>query len=444
MGVRNTDVNLIQLAVRGNADAFSALFEHYFDSVYHFALWLCGDPQLAEDLTQETFIRAHKNMHKLGPPWNMRSWMYRMARNLYFDMRRREPEVHPLDPQSYSSSDADPEYHLVMSELSGPVRSALQRLSPNHREALILREVEHMQYEDIAAVMGISLDNVKVVLHRARSSFKDMYGVRLLMEDPLPDCQELNELLDAMCDGEPLGAQEARVREHLKGCPTCQQRKREAAALALLLGNLPKIGPLPGIHGRVLGKVNRHIFGGGAEDRRRRWNRLSAVAAAEAAIILIFWLWRFMGLPDPTGGMLPMVFPGGDGRGGGSGADTIAKGTPSPVPASLIRLDVTPSPGAIDAAGPQPGPQCTPNPNDNVCSACENTDLDSNNCVCNMNGVCDPQEGLNCPDCGPHDTSGSGGNKPGPVCGCKCDQYDSQTKKCLKGHDTCTNAFCMP
>jgi RNA polymerase sigma-70 factor (ECF subfamily) len=433
--VRNTDINMIQLAVHGNVEAFSALFEHYFEPVYNFALWLCNDPHAAEDLTQETFIRAHKNLHRLGPPWHVRSWLYRMARNLYVDTRRREPETNPLDPQAADlGSQNDPENHLMMSELSGPVRLALQRLSPSHRQALILREVEHMQYEDIAAVMGMSLGNVKVMLHRARSSFKDAYGVRLMMEEPLPDCRVLNELLDTLCDGESLGDQEARVRDHLKDCPTCQQRKRMIAALVLLFRGQPVLKPPQGAQSRVASALSRQP----RIDPARRWGRLAAVAALEAAIILLIWLWSFMGLPNPMSASLPAIF--GDGRGGGVDVSTA---TPAPAPSASPTAAETPTPTAriSPAVGPVTEAACVPDPTDHVCSACENTDLDSTNCACNMNGVCDPQEGLNCPDCGPTAFPDGGG---GSKCGCVCDVKNPQTKKCIQGHNSCTQQACLP
>ena len=66
----NPDLQLVQKAVKGNRKAFTSLFNRYFQSVYNFALMLSRDPALAEDLTQEAFIRAHANLDRLGPPWN--------------------------------------------------------------------------------------------------------------------------------------------------------------------------------------------------------------------------------------------------------------------------------------------------------------------------------------------------------------------------------------
>jgi RNA polymerase sigma-70 factor (ECF subfamily) len=440
-GVRDTDLKLIKLAAAGNTEAFSTLFEQYFDSVYNFALWLCNDPHLAEDLVQETFIRAHKNLHRLGPPFNVRSWLYRMARNLFVDMRRRNPEMQSLDPSLEPGDESDPEVQMLTSELSGPVRRALQRLSPNHREALILREVEHMQYEDIAAVMGVSLDNVKVLLHRARNSFRDEYGVRLLMEEPLPDCRVLNELLDAMADGQSVGKQEAMVRDHIKDCPTCQQRKRMIAALALLLGHQPRLGPPPDVKRRIGERASRVRPPGDPATRRRR---LASIGGGAAMLILLIWMWRFLGLPDPTSASFPDLFsgpPGEDGRGGG-GDSSVATPTRDPAGAAA-REDDTTTPTVTATVGsallivspevspettqalvvptdaptepptdtPAPVPTDTPTPEPKVCSKGW---VPVNECVCcGANKICPDHVEVSHPDC----TQPQQPQQPQAVCG---------------------------
>ncbi len=89
--------------------------------------------------------------------------------------------------------------------------------------------------------------------------------------------------------------------------------------------------------------------------------------------------------------------------------DNSLPGTPEP----LTEPPPTSTPvgnGGLKPPNPVVGLACTPNPGDGICSACENTDIDSASCVCNMNGVCDPQEGFNCPDCQP---TAVPGQKPG-------------------------------
>jgi RNA polymerase sigma-70 factor (ECF subfamily) len=103
------EISLIQRAARGDAEAFSTLFDNHHQAVYEYCLWLAGDPDLAEDITQETFIRAHKNLHRLGPPWKIRAWLCRLARNLYIDHYRQHPFVESLDPEApIAATDTEP------------------------------------------------------------------------------------------------------------------------------------------------------------------------------------------------------------------------------------------------------------------------------------------------------------------------------------------------
>ena len=315
---------MIQRAAGGDGDAFGMLFEKHFQTIYNYVLWLCNDPDQAEDLTQETFIRAHRSLGQLGPPWRIKPWLYRLAHNLFIDYARQKKPVHPLDPDAPIPSNEDnPERQLMAAELSGPVRSALKRLAPNYREALVLREVQGFPYAEIAEVMGLSVDHVKVLLHRARASFKDHYGVGLLMEKQARRCTVLNEMLDAFQDGELTPAQQQQVRAHVKDCAACQQRQREMAALFVLMGaqrvfNLPPLlhGSLLGIPGQAAAPV---LGGAGAGAGAGAGGGAPGVAAA-AAGGAVAGAAGFAGAGGGGGGA-----GAGAGYGSGGAADTAAK-----------------------------------------------------------------------------------------------------------------------
>src|SRR5512139_844448 len=124
------EVELIQRAARGDRQAFTSLFELYFQSVYNYALSLSNDPATAEDLTQEAFIKAHTHLPNFKPPWNFRSWIFRMTRNLFLDLIRGRPEADLLDDvPSMPASDPSPESRVVTGEGAQRVRRALERLS---------------------------------------------------------------------------------------------------------------------------------------------------------------------------------------------------------------------------------------------------------------------------------------------------------------------------
>jgi RNA polymerase sigma-70 factor (ECF subfamily) len=301
-----SEVNLIQQAARGDVGAFEVLFTSHFQAVYNYALSLSGDPALAEDLTQDAFIRAHGSLARFGAPWKIRPWLFQITRNLLQDAIRRGRELSGSDEAAILQDPGPtPEQTMVSTERRARIRMAISQLPELHREALILRELEGLSYEDIAATMGVSLQYVRVLIHRARAKFQENYVLRLLAEEPLPDCTVLAERLDALHDGEPLGAEEERfVREHLRDCHLCQQRRRELAALSGMLGaGLPVQAPA-GLDGRVWNRVRL----------AERWRRLGPRAAAAgglAAILLVLSLFGWRALAAPAGGTpaLPIASP---------------------------------------------------------------------------------------------------------------------------------------
>jgi hypothetical protein len=91
----------------------------------------------------------------------------------------------------------DPEQQARQAEIRAAVWRTLHRLPDIYRQVLILRELEGLSYQEIAAATGLSLDNVRVTLHRARLTFRDLYGLQVIVEEGRLICGELNELLSA-------------------------------------------------------------------------------------------------------------------------------------------------------------------------------------------------------------------------------------------------------
>jgi len=253
-----SEITLIEEAAGGNIDAFENLFQTHFQAVYNYALNLGGDPALAEDLTQETFIRAHRSLARFGYPWKFRPWLFQITRNLLQDHDRRQRDLPELDDAAALVRDPGPgpEQTLLSSERNARIRTALRRLPEHHREALILRELEGLSYADIAAAMGVSSQYVRVLIHRARAKFQENYTVRLLSEEPQPACPVLAERLDALHDGEPFPEEEDRfIREHLRTCRICQQRQRELVALSTLLGAALPVPPPAALERQVRNRL---------------------------------------------------------------------------------------------------------------------------------------------------------------------------------------------
>ena len=252
----SSDQKLVQSAVRGNRKAFRELFDRYFQALYNYALTLTRDPALAEDITQETFIRAHNNLSKLGPPWNFHAWIFRLARNYFIDLIRKERDLEELeDERQVISTGPSPERETFSREVSDRVHSTLASLPDRQREILVLRELQGFSYSEIGQIMALSDSNVKVSLHRARSAFQESYGISLLLDDPQGDCLEVTRILDALHDGEELLDREKFVKEHLKVCEACQKRRDLLIKQSAILGAFIPAIPPRGLAERILGQI---------------------------------------------------------------------------------------------------------------------------------------------------------------------------------------------
>lgn len=167
------DEQCAALAQRGNTHAFSELVTRHQDAVYRFLMRLTRMPDTALDLTQDTFLRAYQGMQSWQPDAQWKTWLFRIARNLTIDLLRREQHIRFVeltDEHDTSSPEAGPEARMETRQRYHMLEKALAALVPEHREVLLLREVEEMSYEEIAAVLDISLGTVKSRIARARAA----------------------------------------------------------------------------------------------------------------------------------------------------------------------------------------------------------------------------------------------------------------------------------
>ena len=302
--VNNPDVGLVQKAAKGNRRAFTTLFNRYFQSVYNYALMLCRDPSLAEDLTQEAFIRAHNNLDRFGPPWNFRTWIFRLTHNHFIDLTRKERDVDPLEEgDRVIAKDLGPELETQRSETADRVHNTLGGLLPGQREILVLRELHGFSYAEIGQILDISLSNVKVMIHRARGAFQEAYGIQLIMEDPSGECKEVAGLLHVLHDQEVTYDQERLVKEHLKVCEACQKRRDALIAQSMAFGALVPLVPPKGLGDRILKQTSGGKVGGlGQGQGGGAWKILGYGGAAAALGAGAWFLISLFGggyFPDP-------------------------------------------------------------------------------------------------------------------------------------------------
>ena len=168
-GLPASDKTLAEACRRGDPDAFRALFERYKDAIYSVALRYSGDQASAQDITQETFLKAFTAIHNFRGDAALKSWLYRLAVNCCFDQKRRRRRLTPLldEVLAYLPSTQSGAFEDVLrAEVSGKVQAAVAGLSDAHRILIVLRYTEGLSYDQIAEVLGYSAGTVASRLSR--------------------------------------------------------------------------------------------------------------------------------------------------------------------------------------------------------------------------------------------------------------------------------------
>jgi RNA polymerase sigma-70 factor (ECF subfamily) len=155
-----------------------------FTSLYNLACWLTQNPQEADDLLQETYLKALKGFGSFQPGTNFRSWIYRILRNTFLTSRTglNAKMTEPLDGEDVSSmlSAADtPETLLLARADQQLVQDALERLPVPFREIILLCDMEQMSYQEIVESLGIPIGTVMSRLSRARKALRELIAVDL-------------------------------------------------------------------------------------------------------------------------------------------------------------------------------------------------------------------------------------------------------------------------
>lgn len=157
------------------AAAFEDLAVPLFDQLYNFAHWLTQERSEAEDLVQETYVKALRGFSGFQPGTNFRAWIFRILRNSFLTSRTALKSTAPLDEdvvETVASGEPSVETALIDAASRETVRNALSELSVPFREILLLCDVEEMSYEEIAQVLAIPMGTVMSRLHRARKALR--------------------------------------------------------------------------------------------------------------------------------------------------------------------------------------------------------------------------------------------------------------------------------
>lgn len=174
-------VECVLRARRGDQESFAQLVYQFQDAVYNFCYRMLGESGEAEDATQETFLRVHKNLNRYDTERSFKTWLLSIASNHCIDrLRKRRLQYVSLDDEptaaalALSSSEPTPEQATIQFELSDDIQLLLQHLDEHYRLAVIYRYWYEYSYAEIAQAMGTTESAIKSRLHRARKRLGDL------------------------------------------------------------------------------------------------------------------------------------------------------------------------------------------------------------------------------------------------------------------------------
>lgn len=182
------DGEVLQKVVARDPAALNTFFDHYFDRVYTHVTNLTGDPVLAEDLTQEAFIRLYRAIDRLDPARDPAGWVFTVVSNTVYDHWRskqhrrsaREVDIAKLEDFALPNGRPTPDRDLEQEQTRAAIREAILSLAPNDREVLLLRSYEGLETSEIAQVLSITPEAVRQrhsrALGRLGKAFKESTG----------------------------------------------------------------------------------------------------------------------------------------------------------------------------------------------------------------------------------------------------------------------------
>jgi RNA polymerase sigma factor (sigma-70 family) len=297
------DARLIAMVRNGNPGAFETIVDRYQGRLLGFCRQMLGSTEDAEDVLQEVFVNAYKAMLRDEREINLRPWLYRIARNRCLNHLRKPTadaqESMDMVPAVEASSTAERVHNR---EEFRQLLVDVKKLPETQRSALLLREMDALSYEEIAAAMETTVPSVKSLLVRARISLAEASQARLLT------CGEVRVELSEAAEG--LRKVSGPIRRHVRECDECADFRSQVRSNEKALAALFPVGALVALKGFIASKLGL----GGAGGAGSAGAGAGAAGAGAAA-----------GGAGAVGGVSAAI--GGSGAAGGIGAIGGAIGT---------------------------------------------------------------------------------------------------------------------
>src|SRR5215469_5135886 len=250
------DAEIAAAIVAGDRAGLAAAYDLYAAALYSYCRSLLAEPADAADAVQDTFVLAASKLAGLRDPDRLRPWLYAVARNECHRRLRARARVADLDEAGEMTDDsADVGGAAERGELRDLVRSAIEGLNSGEREVIELSLRHELDGADLAAALGVPVNQAHALASRARGQLERSIGALLVARTGREACAELDAIL-AGWDGTLTILLRKRVSRHIENCEVCGERKRRALSPAALFSVLPVIGLPPGLRHQVLRLVS--------------------------------------------------------------------------------------------------------------------------------------------------------------------------------------------
>jgi len=174
----------VNRTIGGDGTAFASIVERYQDRLHNAIFRLVGSPEDARDLLQDAFVKAYENLEGFRGGSSLYTWLFRIAVNTALSHRRKRKWTHVGLGSTFDDDSApesgwadpaapDPADPLMAAETEAAVQQALDALDEEHRTVVVLRDIQHCDYHEMAEILGVPSGTVKSRLHRARLMLRD-------------------------------------------------------------------------------------------------------------------------------------------------------------------------------------------------------------------------------------------------------------------------------
>jgi len=217
---------LVERAQSGDAKALEQLLASVAPAVQRFGRRMCGSPNDADDVLQDTLLTIAMHLGEFQGSSSLLSWVFSLTRSACARRRRglkNRPHAAVSEVGELRDPSASPEDRASDRELAEALTRALDRLPEEHREVIILRDMEGLSAADAAGSLGISVDALKSRLHRARESLRARLKPLLEADAPAPSsgCPEISTLWSKKLEGDLSQSDCSAMEAHMSSCAAC-------------------------------------------------------------------------------------------------------------------------------------------------------------------------------------------------------------------------------